>query len=83
VLYDVTTLHFERDYEDELHKAGSTGSTRRFRPGSWRTLPGSASRYTCWAETTTLIPVFSAFAQRPEARDMVVVADAKCSRRRT
>ena len=50
VLYDVTTLHFERDDEDELRKVGMSKEhrvDRRSRPGSWWTLPGSLSRCTC------------------------------------
>jgi hypothetical protein len=35
------------------------------------------------AETTTLIPVLSVFAQRHGERDMVVVLTPGCSRRRT
>ena len=35
------------------------------------------------AETTTLIPLLSAFAQRHGARETVVVADAGCCRRGT
>jgi hypothetical protein len=31
VLYDVTTLHFERDDEDELRKAGMSKEHRRRR----------------------------------------------------
>jgi hypothetical protein len=51
VLYDVTTLHFERDDEDDLRRVGVSkehrGPARRSRPGSWWTLPGSLSRCTC------------------------------------
>ena len=50
VLYDVTTLHFERDDEDELRKVGMSKEHRvdpQVQPGSWWTLPGSLSRCTC------------------------------------
>jgi hypothetical protein len=83
VLCDVTTLHFERGDEDELRKAGMSKEHRvdpqvqaglLADPGGFplevHLLEGSK------AETTTLIPVLSAFAQRHGVRDMVVVADA-------
>jgi transposase len=79
----VTTLHFERGDEDELRKAGMSKEHRAgpqvqagllVDPGGFplevRLFEGNK------AETTTLIPVLSAFAQRHGVRDMVVVADA-------
>ena len=83
VLYDVTTLHFERGDEDELRKVGMSKEHRvgpqvqvglLVDPGGFplevHLFEGNK------AETTTLIPVLSAFAQRHGVRDMVVVADA-------
>src|ERR1022692_3862150 len=83
VLYDVTTLHFERSDEDELRKVGMSKEHRidpqvqvglLVDPGGFplevHLFEGNM------AETTTLIPVLSAFAQRHGMRDMVVVADA-------
>jgi hypothetical protein len=83
VLYDVTTLHFERDDEDELRKVGMSKEHRAgpqvqvgllVDPGGFplevHLFEGNK------AETTTLIPVLIAFAQRHGVREVVVVADA-------
>jgi hypothetical protein len=83
VLYDVTTLHFERGEEDELRKVGMSKEHRvdpqvqvglLVDPGGFplevHLFEGNK------AETATLIPVLNAFAQRHGVRDMVVVADA-------
>lgn len=83
VLYDVTTLHFERPSEDELRKVGMSKEHRvdpqvqvglLVDPGGFplevHLFEGNK------AETTTLIPVLTAFARRHGVRDMVVVADA-------
>src|SRR5580692_3108420 len=83
VLYDVTTLHFERGDEGDLRKVGMSKEHRidpqvqvglLVDPGGFplevHLFEGNK------AETTTLIPVLSAFAQRHDVRDMVVVADA-------
>jgi hypothetical protein len=83
VLYDVTTLHFERNDEDELRKVGMSKEHRidpqvqvglLVDPGGFplevHLFEGNK------AETTTLIPVLDAFAQRHGVQDMVVVADA-------
>jgi transposase len=83
VLYDVTTLHFERGDEDELRKVGMSKEHRvdpqvqvglLVDPGGFplevHLFEGNK------AETTTLIPVLSTFAQRRGVPDMVVVADA-------
>jgi hypothetical protein len=83
VLYDVTTLHFERDDEDELRKVGMS-KERRVDPQVQVGLLVDPAGFPLEvhlfegnkAETTTLIPVLSAFAQRHGVRDMVVVADA-------
>lgn len=83
VLYDVTTLHFERDDEDELRKVGMS-KERRVDPQVQVGLLVDPAGFPLEvhlfegnkAETTTLIPVLSAFAQRHSVRDVVVVADA-------
>ncbi|OIQ94678.1 transposase DDE domain protein [mine drainage metagenome] len=83
VLYDVTTLHFERPDEDELRKVGMSKEHRvdpqvqvglLVDPGGFplevHLFEGNK------AETTTLIPVLTAFKARHQITDMVVVADA-------
>ena len=83
VLYDVTTLHFERPDEDELRKVGMSKEHRvdpqvqvglLVDPGGFplevHLFEGNK------AETTTLIPVLTAFQERHDVRDLVVVADA-------
>jgi hypothetical protein len=83
VLYDVTTLHFERGDEDELRKVGMSKEHRvdpqvqvglLVDPGGFplevHLFEGNK------AETTTLIPVLTSFAARHHVADMVVVADA-------
>jgi hypothetical protein len=79
VFYDVTTLHFERD-EDELRKVGMSKEHRADPQVQAGLLVDPAGFplevHLCKAETATLIPVLSAFAQRHGVRDMAVVADA-------
>lgn len=83
VLYDVTTLHFERPSEDELRKVGMSKEHRvdpqvqvglLVDPGGFplevHLFEGNK------AETTTLIPVLTAFGKRHGVTDLVVVADA-------
>jgi len=83
VLYDVTTLHFERPDEDELRKVGMSKEHRvdpqvqvglLVDPGGFplevHLFEGNK------AETTTLIPVLTTFGERHQITDMVVVADA-------
>jgi transposase len=83
VLYDVTTLHFERDDEDELRKVGVSKEHRvdpQVQAGLLVDPAGFPLEVHLFegnkAETTTLIPVLTAFAQRHDVRDIVVVADA-------
>jgi hypothetical protein len=83
VLYDVTTLHFERDDEDELRKVGMSKEHRidpQVQAGLLVDRGGFPLEVHLFegnkAETTTLIPVLTAFAQRHDVRDIVVVADA-------
>ena len=83
ILYDVTTLHFENGDEDELRRVGMSKEHRvdpqiqvrlLVDPGGFplemHVFEGNK------AETTTLIPVLSAFAARHGVSDLVVVADA-------
>src|SRR6202167_5612870 len=83
VLYDVTTLHFERDDEDELRKVGMSKEHRidpQVQAGLLVDPAGFPLEVHLFegnkAETATLIPVLTAFAQRHDVRDIVVVADA-------
>jgi Transposase DDE domain len=83
VLYDVTTLHFERDDEDDLRRVGMSKERRvdpQVQAGLLTDRGGFPLEVHLFegnkAETTTLIPVLSAFAQRHDVQDMVVVADA-------
>ena len=83
ILYDVTTLHFENGEEDDLRKVGMSKEHRvdpqvqvglLVDPGGFplemHVFEGNK------AETTTLIPVLSAFQARHGVTDLVVVADA-------
>lgn len=83
VMYDVTTLHFENEDEDELRRVGMSKEHRvdpqvqvglLVDPGGFplevHLFEGNK------AETTTLIPVLTAFQERHGVTDMVVVADA-------
>ena len=83
VLYDVTTLYFEAEYEDELRKVGYS-KERRVDPqvvvGLLVDRGGFPLEITCWegnkAETATILPTIRAFQERHGVADMVVVADA-------
>jgi hypothetical protein len=83
VLYDLTTLHFETDVEDRLRKVGMS-KERRVDPQVTVGLLTTASGFPLEVhlfegnkgETTTLIPVLTAFAERHQVPDLVVVADA-------
>lgn len=83
VMYDVTTLHFENEDEDELRKVGMSKEHRvdpqvqvglLVDPGGFplevHLFEGNK------AETTTIVPVLKAFQERHGVTDMVVVADA-------
>lgn len=82
-LYDVTTLYFEAQDEDELRKVGYS-KERRVDPqivvGLLVDRAGFPLEIGCFegnkAETTTLIPIIEAFQARHGISDMVVVADA-------
>jgi hypothetical protein len=83
VLYDLTTLHFETDVEDRLRKVGMS-KERRVDPqvtvGLLTTGAGFPLDVHLFegnkAETKTLVPVLTAFAERHHIDDVVVVADA-------
>lgn len=85
LLYDVTTLYFEAENEDELRKVGYS-KERRVDPqivvGLLVDRSGFPLEVGCFegntAETTTLVPIITAFAARHELGDipMVIAADA-------
>jgi len=82
-LYDVTTLYFEAENEDELRKVGFS-KERRVDPqivvGLLVDRAGFPLEIGCYegntAETTTIIPIVKQFQKRHSLVDMVVVADA-------
>ena len=83
VCYDVTTLHFEAENEDRLRKVGMSKERRvdpQIQVGLLVDPSGFPLEVCCFegnkAETKTLLPVLTTFAQRYEVSDMVVVADA-------
>ena len=83
VLYDVTTLYFEAEKEDDLRKVGYS-KERRVDPqivvGLLVDRHGFPLEIGCFegnkAETATIIPIVKAFQARHGLSDMVVVADA-------
>ncbi len=83
VLYDTTTLYFEAENEDDLRKVGYS-KERRVDPqivvGLLVDRQGFPLEVGCFegnrAETTTIVPVVKAFADRHQVAKMVVVADA-------
>ena len=83
VLYDVTTLYFEAEHEDDLRKVGYS-KERRIDPqvvvGLLVDRGGFPLEVTCWegnkAETATILPTVRGFQDRHGVADMVVVADA-------
>ena len=83
VLYDVTTLYFEAEHEDELRKVGYS-KERRVDPqivvGLLVDRGGFPLEIGCFegnhAETLTIVPIIRQFQARHGLSDMVVVADA-------
>jgi len=85
LLYDVTTLYFEAENEDDLRKVGYS-KERRIDPqivvGLLVDRTGFPLEIGCFegntAETTTLVPIITAFAERHDLTDtpMVIAADA-------
>ncbi|MGH8777266.1 MAG: IS1634 family transposase [Jiangellaceae bacterium] len=82
-LYDVTTLYFEAEKEDDLRKVGYS-KERRVDPqvvvGLLVDRHGFPLEIGCFegnrAETTTIIPIVKQFTERHGLADIVVVADA-------
>lgn len=83
LLYDVTTLYFEAEKEDDLRKVGYS-KERRVDPqivvGLLVDRRGYPLEISCFegnkAETSTLLPVVEAFMQRHGIEQMAIVADA-------
>jgi hypothetical protein len=83
VLYDVTTLYFEAEKEDDLRKVGYS-KERRVDPqivvGLLVDRRGFPLEIGCYegnkAETLTIVPIVKQFQARHNLADMVVVADA-------
>ncbi|MHA3722509.1 IS1634 family transposase [Leucobacter sp. HY1910] len=83
ILYDVTTLYFEAEHEDELRKVGYS-KERRVDPqvviGLLVDSEGFPLEIHCFEgskpETYTLIPVLESFKKRHQVTDMIVAADA-------
>ena len=83
VLYDVTTLYFEAEKEDDLRKVGYS-KERRVDPqivvGLLVDRAGFPLEIGCFegnkAETLTIVPIVKAFQARHDIAGMVVVADA-------
>ncbi len=83
VLYDVTTLYFEAEKEDDLRKVGYS-KERRVDPqivvGLLVDRHGFPLEIGCYegnkAETQTIVPIVKQFQERHGLADMVVVADA-------
>ena len=82
-LYDVTTLYFEAEREDDLRRVGYS-KERRGDPqiivGLLVDRAGFPLQVGCWegnkAETTTIIPIVEAFQAAHGIEDLVIVADA-------
>ena len=83
VLYDVTTLYFEAEHEDELRKVGYS-KERRVDPqivvGLLVDRRGFPLEVGCFegnkAETLTIVPIVKQFQERHGIEGMVIVADA-------
>lgn len=83
VLYDVTTLYFEAEKEDDLRRVGYS-KERRVDPqivvGLLVDRAGFPLEVGCFegnkAETATILPIVKQFQERHGLADMVVVADA-------
>ncbi|TAM72092.1 MAG: IS1634 family transposase [Microbacteriaceae bacterium] len=83
ILYDCTTLYFEAENEDRFRKVGMSKERRvdpQIQVGLLVDPAGFPLEVHCFegntAETTTLIPVLTAFQQRHGIVELVVVADA-------
>ena len=82
-LYDVTTLYFEAEREDDLRKVGYS-KERRVDPqvivGLLVDRHGFPLQVGCWegnkAETATIVPIVEAFQSAHGIEELVIVADA-------
>ena len=82
-LYDVTTLYFEAEREDDLRKVGYS-KERRVDPqvivGLLVDRAGFPLQVGCWegnkAEASTIVPIVEAFQAAHGIEELVVVADA-------
>lgn len=84
LFYDVTTLYFEADYEDELRKTGFSKEGRHKNPqiilGLLVSLGGYPLAYCIHEgnkyEGHTMLPVVTEFARKYKLEDFIVVADS-------
>lgn len=84
MFYDVTTLYFEADYEDELRKTGFSKEGRHSNPqiilGLLVSLDGYPLAYCIHEgnkyEGHTMLPVIKTFADKYGLGDFIVVADS-------
>ena len=82
-LYDVTTLYFEAEKEDDLRRVGYSKEGRvdpQVIVGLLVDHRGFPLRIGCWegnrAETSTIIPIVEAFQAAHGIEELVIVADA-------
>ena len=84
LFYDVTTLYFESDYEDELRKTGFSKEGRHQNPqiilGLLVSIGGYPLAYCIHEgnkyEGHTMLPVVTEFVRKYELEDFIVVADS-------
>ena len=84
LFYDVTTLYFESDYEDELRKTGFSKEGRHHNPqiilGLLVSIGGYPLAYCIHEgnkyEGHTMLPVVTEFVRKYEPEDFIVVADS-------
>ncbi len=84
LFYDVTTLYFEADYEDELRKTGFSKEGRHSQPqiilGLLVSIGGYPLAYCIHEgnkyEGHTMLPVVTEFVRKYQLEDFVVVADS-------
>ena len=84
LFYDVTTLYFEADYEDELRKTGFSKEGRHKNPqiilGLLVSLGGYPLAYCIHEgnkyEGHTMLPVVTGFVHKYSLEDFIVVADS-------
>lgn len=84
LFYDVTTLYFEADYEDELRKTGFSKEGRHKNPqiilGLLVSLGGYPLAYSIHEgnkyEGHTMLPVVTEFVRKYNLEDFIVVADS-------